>query len=62
MAAMNWQRIKCAVLGHRWTVAPDDLVHGIAAERNCVCGAHVPAIKWPKPPRPSAAYAYMQTT
>lgn len=57
---MNWQHIKCAMLGHRWTVAPDDWVHGIAAERNCGCGAYIAAIKWPpappmptcKPPKP----------
>lgn len=45
---MNWQRIKCLILGHQWVVKPENWTQGVAAERNCACGAYVPAVVWPK--------------
>lgn len=48
---MNWQRIKCAVWGHSWVVKGEHQSN-IGAERNCVCGAHWPAVVWPKAPMP----------
>jgi hypothetical protein len=44
----EWQRIKCAVFGHRWVVGPDDCLSDITAARDCACGAHIAAIKWPR--------------
>jgi hypothetical protein len=44
---MTWQRIKCAIFGHAWKVEGDNK-GDIGAERNCLCGAHVAAIKWPR--------------
>ncbi len=48
---MNWQKIKCAILGHSWVVKGEHK-GDIGAERNCICGAHEPAIEWPRFPMP----------
>ena len=42
------QRIRCFFGQHAWTVGEGDHPADIAAERNCECGAHIPAIKWPR--------------
>ncbi|NML61814.1 hypothetical protein HHL21_12160 [Massilia sp. RP-1-19] len=44
---MNWQRIKCAVFGHKLVAVGERL--GIAGAHNCTrCDYHSPAVVWPR--------------